>query len=187
MQTAKHWKKLTDTEKQQAILWGKDGIGITEIARRLDNKVSKQRIKQIMDSAKVPVTAIKRENTLKEKHDKMFRKWGAKWNDKEWRRSAIYDVMREKFRNKKAHSYKYEFTVEFGDIEFPTHCPILGLELDYFAESREENSPSFDRIDPTKGYVKGNVVIVSWRANRIKNDGSAEEHEKIAKFMRRFV
>lgn len=187
MGTAKHWKKLTDQEKQQALAWGKEGIGLTEIAQRLDNKVSKQRIKQIMDRAKIPVTELKMEKKRKEQNEKMFKRWGPQWDNKEWRKSAIYEAMREKFRNKKAHSYKYEFTVDFGDIVFPTHCPILGIELDYFADGREEHSPSFDRVDPSKGYVNGNVVVVSWRANRIKNDGSAEEHEKIAKFMRRFA
>lgn len=43
---------------------------------------------------------------------------------------------------------------------------------------------SLDRIDPRKGYVKGNVWIISYRANLIKNDGTAEEHEMIAKAMR---
>ena len=187
MTTAKHWKKLTDQERQQAIEWAKNGVGISEICRKLDNKITKQRVKQIMDKEKIPVTAIKRDKRTKELNDKMFQKWGDKWKDKEWRKSAIYEAMREKFRNKKAHSYKHEFTVNFGDLVFPTHCPILGIELNYFADgTREENSPSFDRVDPSKGYVKGNVVVISWRANRIKNDGSAEEHQKIADFMKNY-
>jgi hypothetical protein len=77
----------------------------------------------------------------------------------------------------------WEWSVTMSDIKWPTHCPILGLELDYFAEFRKENSPSFDRIDSSKGYVAGNVQIISWRANRIKNDGTAEEHRKIAEFL----
>ena len=61
-----------------------------------------------------------------------------------------------------------------------THCPLLGHP---FSESGE-NSPSFDRINPKLGYVKGNVWIVGLRANVIKNDGTAEEHEMIARAMR---
>jgi hypothetical protein len=183
IERAPHWKKLTAEEKKQVIEWGKEGVGIMDIARRLDFKVTKQRIKQILDAAKVPVTEIKRANNRKQHHDKMFQKWGPKWQDKEWRRSAVYDAMREKFRNKKAHSYGVEFSIDFGDIVFPTHCPIFGTELDYFASGKEHNTPSFDRIDPKKGYVKGNVAIISLRANRIKNDGTAEEHQKIADFI----
>jgi hypothetical protein len=180
---AEHWKKISQEEKNNIIEWGKQGVGITEIVRKIDHKITKQRVKQILDAKNIPVTQIKRDKAQKEHHDKMFKKWGPKWQDKEWRKSAIYDAMRDKFRNKKAHSYGVEFTIDFGDLDFPTHCPILGVELDYFADGREENSPSFDRIDPKKGYIPGNVAIVSWRANRIKNDGTAEEHQKIADFI----
>ena len=101
----------------------------------------------------------------------------------------LYQECKMKFRRKQQnckHS-KHEFTVEFEDINWVTHCPILGIELDYFGISgkKEENSVSFDRIDSNKGYVPGNVQIVSWRANRIKNDGTAEEHRKIADFLDR--
>jgi hypothetical protein len=77
----------------------------------------------------------------------------------------------------------WEFTITKDDIEWPSHCPILGIELDWFSDYRQDNSPSFDRIDCTKGYVPGNVIICSWRANRIKNNGSSEEHYKIAKWL----
>jgi hypothetical protein len=65
-------------------------------------------------------------------------------------------------------------------------CPALGIELAWCSGSgyREDNAPSLDKINPALGYVKGNVAWVSWRANRIKNDGNADEHERIAKWMR---
>lgn len=78
----------------------------------------------------------------------------------------------------------WEWNLSFLDVEFPDRCPILGMKLDYSGKHRKENSPSFDRINPKKGYVKGNVIVCSWRANRIKNDGTAKEHELIAKFLR---
>jgi hypothetical protein len=63
-------------------------------------------------------------------------------------------------------------------------CPILGIPLDYsFGKGvRTENSPSIDQIIPGAGYIPGNVIVISWRANRIKNDGSPEEHLKIYEF-----
>lgn len=94
-----------------------------------------------------------------------------------------------KFRRKKqnAKNGKWEFTIDFWDLVWPTHCPILGLELLYSSpfDVRADASVSFDRIDSTKGYIPGNVQVLSWRANRIKNDGTAEEHQKIADFMRK--
>lgn len=111
--------------------------------------------------------------------DKWYDKWGEKAQTK------LYQMQRLKFSRKKANAIKvgYSWTISFGELTWPTHCPILGLELDYFAETRQENSPSFDRIDSNRGYDKGNVIIVSWRANRIKNDGTAEEHKKIAEYL----
>lgn len=77
------------------------------------------------------------------------------------------------------------FDLEFADIYWPTHCPVLGIEIDYWGTegTRIETSPSFDKIIPEKGYTKGNVHIISWRANRIKNDGNAMEHRRIAEYI----
>lgn len=101
-------------------------------------------------------------------------------------RSDLEKAQRTRFIRKKQNTHKtgYFWDLKFEDLVWPSHCPILGLELDYFAETRQENSPSFDRTDSSKGYTKGNVQIVSWRGNRIKNDGSLEEHEKIVNYLK---
>ena len=41
------------------------------------------------------------------------------------------------------------------------------------------DSPSLDRIFPESGYTKGNVRVISWRANWIKNNSTIEEIEKL--------
>jgi len=68
------------------------------------------------------------------------------------------------------------------DIVLPACCPILGISLFFSDDKPADNTPSVDRIDPTKGYMKGNIVVVSWRANRIKNNGTPEEHRLIYEF-----
>jgi hypothetical protein len=79
----------------------------------------------------------------------------------------------------------WEFNLRLQDIEVPTHCPILGIEL-----RRNDRigpgpaSPSLDRIDSTKGYIRGNVRVISFRANALKSNATAEEHEAIARYMR---
>jgi len=67
----------------------------------------------------------------------------------------------------------------------PTVCPVLGIELDYKSNpgsGPRRASPSIDRIDPRGGYIKGNRMIVSWQANRIKTDASPEEIRAVADF-----
>jgi hypothetical protein len=68
------------------------------------------------------------------------------------------------------------------DVKVPTHCPVFGVPL-LVAQTRS-CAPTLDRIDSRKGYVKGNVWVISWRANVVKNDGSWQEHLQIAKAMR---
>lgn len=58
----------------------------------------------------------------------------------------------------------------------PARCPALGLSLDYATErTLHDGSASLDRIRPDGGYTRENVVVVSWKANRIKNDASLRE------------
>jgi len=180
--------RLTKEDRQLIKTLALQGEKLEVIAKSVSTPVSRQRIKQITQQLNIDSFEIRRKQNEKELNDKMFKKWGPQWDNKEHRKSLIYQTMREKFRKKKANATKTgtEFTVNFGDLEFPTHCPILGIELDYFAENRSENTVSFDRIDSNKGYVSGNVVVISWRANRIKNDGTADEHQKIADFLYQF-
>jgi len=57
------------------------------------------------------------------------------------------------------------------DIQVPTHCPVFGIPLVIGTSGLRggsDNSPSLDRIDPNRGYVKDNVRVTSWKANNIK-------------------
>lgn len=71
-----------------------------------------------------------------------------------------------------------EFELKVDDLRpFPLKCPVLGIDIDYFKRSSgpANSSPSIDRIDPTKGYVCGNVRVVSQKANRLKQDSCKED------------
>jgi len=82
-----------------------------------------------------------------------------------------------------------KFNLNFDDIEIPEYCPILGIKLDKTwggveqTNKQRANKCSLDRIDSKKGYIKGNVIVISYRANMIKGDGSADEHRAIAKYI----
>ena len=69
-------------------------------------------------------------------------------------------------------------------IEYPKVCPVFGIELEW--EERvnggHDNSPSLDRIDSTKGYVKGNVMIMSNLANRMKSNSTLEQKKTEARY-----
>lgn len=84
----------------------------------------------------------------------------------------------------RANKHELPFTITRRDIHIPTHCPILGTELKYGGGlSERETSPSLDKIIPELGYVPGNIAVISHRANLIKNNGTADEHRRIADWM----
>lgn len=67
------------------------------------------------------------------------------------------------------------FNIEMGDIIIPKHCPVLGIELSSVNKRAEYNSPTLDRIVPILGYIKGNIRVISFRANTIKSDATPDE------------
>jgi hypothetical protein len=79
------------------------------------------------------------------------------------------------------------FDLVAADIVIPVFCPVLGLELEIGARGIRggtDASPSLDRFIPSLGYVRGNVAVISNKANRMKADGSLEEHEALVRWMR---
>jgi hypothetical protein len=85
-----------------------------------------------------------------------------------------------------------QFNISVTDIKIPDNCPILGIPLSKLWGNVTQDSknrfdkPSLDRIDSAKGYVVGNVEVLSYRANMIKGDGTIEEHLKIAAFLKKY-
>lgn len=67
-----------------------------------------------------------------------------------------------------------DFNLEIEDVQIPDVCPICKIPIK-FSEKRTDNTPSIDRLDNDLGYIKGNVRIISWRANRLKNNMTKEE------------
>jgi hypothetical protein len=74
-----------------------------------------------------------------------------------------------------------EFSLALSDLVIPTHCPIFGMELKTGPGPREDASPTVDRMDNTKGYVKGNVWVISWKANRLKSDATLADLEQLVR------
>ena len=102
-----------------------------------------------------------------------------------WERKRIKDA------KTRARYLKIPFnlTEEYIKSIAPTDmvCPALGIQMkvgENFKDSKV-SAPSLDRLIPKLGYVKGNIVIVSTRANTLKRDATPEELMKIAKFYKK--
>lgn len=68
-----------------------------------------------------------------------------------------------------------ECTITLEDIVIPELCPLLGIPIFVNSKKHGFNSPSLDRILNTYGYVTGNVLVVSHRANGLKRDAQSSE------------
>lgn len=69
------------------------------------------------------------------------------------------------------------FDITVFDVVVPDRCPYLDIPIFRMGSKQTASSPSLDRIDPSLGYVKGNVQVISYRANAIKHDATFDEFE----------
>lgn len=87
----------------------------------------------------------------------------------------------------RARKKGFEHNITIEDIKIPNTCPLLGIQLIKGRDGVHPNSPTLDRIDSTKGYVKGNVWVISYKANTIKSDATPEELLTIATRLSQFI
>ncbi len=97
-------------------------------------------------------------------------------------RAAVLMVTRRR-NSCKERNIPFEITAK--DITpLPDSCPILGIPLFFGDGVFGPNSPTIDRIDSNRGYEKGNVMVISHRANTLKSNATVEELEKVLNFVR---
>lgn len=98
------------------------------------------------------------------------RAWHAKYSDWKPAKRLLWAAKR------RAKIGNFEFSIEESDIIIPTHCPYLGIPLVNTrprGDARRDIA-SLDRIDPTKGYTKDNIEVISWLANTMKNNATPD-------------
>jgi len=75
----------------------------------------------------------------------------------------------------RASQKNIKFDIDVDDIFIPEFCPILNLKLRKNHKGWSPDAPTLDRIIPEKGYVKGNIKVISGKANVMKNNASLNE------------
>ncbi len=140
----------------------RQGKTMKDIGRKLG--VSRQRIYQLLVKYGIHTTERKKHGYWKNQPEKL------KWL---WRTLSSKPIPKD---------IKWEIFEHLKD-DIPETCPILNKPLTWGNCEDREWSLSIDRIDSTKGYEVGNIHLISWRANRIKNDGTSEEHRSIADYL----
>lgn len=99
--------------------------------------------------------------------------------DKEWRDKNPSKVMWKSAKTR-AKKYGMAFDISVDDVVIPERCPILGIKL---RDGTVDGRATIDKKIPSLGYVKGNVSVISHRANRLKSDASLEELYAILNYL----
>lgn len=92
----------------------------------------------------------------------------------------LYKGCKDRARQK---GLDFDLTRAYLHDLYQPNCPVLGVPLSRAEGRAADASPSLDRIDSTKGYVQGNVRIISWRANKLKNNASLDELKALVRYM----
>ena len=114
---------------------------------------------------------------------------GNKWESSY--KKYVKDFKTEKYLLKKAQvrakNKNIPIDITVDDIIIPECCPILGIKLFSGINIACDNSPTIDRIKPELGYVKGNIQVLSYRANMLKSNATIEELEKVLEHLKKMV
>lgn len=111
------------------------------------------------------------------------RQWSAQWKDSLKARANAGDLqaMSQYLMasvSRRAKKSGIEFSLAPEDLHIPPDlvCPVFGTHMQIATKQpNNPNSPSVDRIDPSIGYVKGNVQVISMLANRMKSNATKKQ------------
>jgi len=115
-------------------------------------------------------------------HKNKYTKDGMEYTCKGCRKTIAYEDYRDKWflhtcRLKKSESKRkgipFDLTEEYLESIWTDTCPVFNKPF-VKHDKTNDYSPALDRIIPSKGYTKGNVVYISARANRIKYDATVD-------------
>lgn len=78
------------------------------------------------------------------------------------------------------------FSIDVNDVmPLPDACPVFATPLSLSGCPGDFSVVSIDRVNPQRGYVPGNVAVISHRANTLKRDATIEELELVLAYMKR--
>jgi len=165
------------------------GTTLADTGRRYG--VSRQRVKQVVNKlaawgkptdAKAVRDSSKRAGYL----DQKVSKFGAAYAEIAGS-PELLAFLKKRITLKRNHALQngVPFDLTVSDLyPIPEVCPVLGIPIHYGTghTGAADNALSIDRIDPAEGYVRGNIQLMSMRANRIKNNATPEELRRVADF-----
>lgn len=142
-----------------------------------DKELKKQNLRKCKTCKQIHELKLMHKNTLQ--CEKCFHEIHNKYCQERRRENPKTTILvSAKSRAKKRN---FPFNITQKDFSIPKYCPVLGIKINVLAD--DDSSPSLDKVDPKLGYIKGNINIISQRANRLKNDSTINDLIAIIKYM----
>lgn len=140
--------------------------------------ISRQRLYQLITKHNLPTKYRTKRNQFKEKYNNPL----------------IYNLYKSLIERKSYFNKKYPNILQDAIVDellinnqLPEYCPVFGIKLTYEGKHMwQDSTATIDKVDNSKGYCKGNICLISWKANKIKNEGSLDEHLKIIAYMEKY-
>ena len=133
------------------------------------------------------------EKWRREKHNSYIRKWREELRN-EVQSGSPKGILAQKRKmlagaKQRAKRGGYPCTLTLDDFHIPEVCPVLGIEITLGGENGRpvDSSPSLDKIVPSLGYVPGNCIVTSNRANTLKSNATIPEMEALYRFYSRKI
>lgn len=143
------------------------------------SNISKDRLQAFCKKCNSESTTVERRQAYNERRKE--RRQNPEYRQREYDKGKQHRIdYREKYllRSAKCRCDKYNipFNITIKDIVIPDYCPILKIKLTKDSMSKQDwNAPSIDKIVPELGYTKGNIMIISLKANVMKNNATKDE------------
>jgi hypothetical protein len=188
-QYCKHYLQLRYNASRFGLITRKTKLGGTLYAARLALKGGAFVIQvNVLTSALLRLTATRKyaaaNRQKRREYDRVYAATHLEENAekmKRWRRAnPISRMLKGASDRAKAAGFPFDLTP--NDINIPSVCPVFGFELRINLGRAGYNSPALDRIIPSRGYVRGNVQVISHKANMLKSNATAEELFQIAQY-----
>lgn len=107
----------------------------------------------------------------------------AEWRARNWQKEATWRLISKAKRSGRPYDREYLMA-----LVCPVNCPIFGTPISFGPKGEgrdQQNVASFDRIDNERGYVDGNVQIISLRANKFKGWATVDDLRSFGEWVRR--
>lgn len=121
-------------------------------------------------------------------HNESRRTWAKTHRESTSRATSRYHQKHPEFRlwseaKRRAKERGTPFEIIRNDVVIPALCPALGIPLARNAGKCGVGSPSLDAIIPELGYVRGNVAVISHKANTMKSNATIAELKSLVAWL----